>query len=341
MGTQLRIADVFCGMGSFNVAAEKLDMRCVYACDIDPVVQKVYMAQFGIMPESDIRRIDYARVPDHDILCIGFPCVNTPKNSSSTASASNTNEYLVARTFEIVKKKKPQAFIIETARGLLTSNSGNDLKLLEKSIKDMGYEMHAQLLKCEDFGIPQTRHRLFIVGLPKVNSRGFQFPKPLAKPCPTLGEYLEEDIVKPLSNTIRSTGRGVGVDNPKNWSSYKLKSGDIFEYTLDHALKMQGFPEDFDWANVPEAQRWKLVGNTIPTCLSLAILGAVKTHLLNPPMTMDSFVSTPEKRERNQVMEEAPPAKKQCSITIKSGTSICITLPPGTNEQSYILQIIS
>ena len=183
---------------------------------------------------------------------------------------------------DILRVKRPRAFILENVRGLLTSNGGEDFKRLEIMIRDAGYSFQHQLLKCEDFGIPQTRHRVFMVGFRDGKPSGFQYPKPIGK-CPTLSQYLGLDVVKPFSNTVRCSGRKSGVDNAKNWSAYRLKDGSVFEYTLEHVTKIQGFPSDFDWGNVPDSQKWKMLGNTIPTCLSRAILDAVGKHLMNNP----------------------------------------------------------
>ena len=183
---------------------------------------------------------------------------------------------------DILRVKRPRAFILENVRGLLTSNGGEDFKRLEMMIKDAGYSFQHQLLRCEDFGIPQTRHRVFMVGFRDGYPTGFQYPKPIGK-CPSLSQYLGLDVVKPFSNTVRCSGRKSGVDNAKNWSAYRMKDGTVFEYTLEHVTKIQGFPEDFEWGNVPDSQKWKMLGNTIPTCLSKAILDAVGKHLLSTP----------------------------------------------------------
>lgn len=277
----LRIADVFCGIGSFHIAAEELDMRCVWACDSDPHVQKVYQAHFGVLPDGDIQLVDPVKVPDHDILCAGFPC----QPFSRMGNKRGTNEErgrVMDYAIDILRVKRPRAFVLENVRGLLTSNGGEDFKRLESMIKEAGYSFKHQLLRCEDFGIPQTRHRVFMVGFRDGYPTGFQYPKPIGK-CPTLSQYLGLDVVKPFSNTVRCSGRKSGVDNAKNWSAYRMKDGTVFEYTLEHVTKIQGFPADFNWGGVPDSQKWKMLGNTIPTCLSKAILNAVGRHLLGSP----------------------------------------------------------
>jgi hypothetical protein len=149
-------------------------------------------------------------------------------------------------------------------------------------IKAAGNSFQYHMLKCEEFGIPQTRHRVFMVGFRDGYPEKFEYPKPQAK-CVLLSDFLGLPIVKPMSNTVRCSGRKSGVDNAKNWSAYRLKDGTVFEYTLEHVTKLQGFPLDFEWGGAPDSQRWKMLGNTIPTCLSRAILDAVGKHLANFP----------------------------------------------------------
>lgn len=274
---QLKIADLFCGIGSMTMVGEELGMQCVFACDNDLHVKKTYYAQYGVAPDGDIREISPETVPDHDILCAGFPC--QPFSRMGNKRGSNEERGRVMDfAIDILRVKRPRCFILENVRGLLSSNAGEDFKRLESMVKDAGYSFQHQLLKCEDFGIPQTRHRVFMVGFRDGYPGGFRFPTSTGK-CPTLGEFLGMDIVKPMSNTIRCSGRKSGVDNSKNWSAYRLRDGTIFEYTIEHALKMQGFPADFKWGDVPDSQKWKMLGNTIPTCLSKAILQSVGKHL--------------------------------------------------------------
>ena len=232
-------------------------------------------------PEGDIRKVNPVTVPDHDIMTAGFPC----QPFSRMGNKRGTNEErgrVMDYAVDILRVKRPRAFILENVRGLLTSNGGEDFKRLESMIKEAGYSFQHQLLRCEDFGIPQTRHRVFMIGFRDGKPPGFQYPKPLGN-TPTLSEYLGIEVVKQFSNTVRCSGRKSGVDNAKNWSAYRMKDGSVIEYTLDQVAKVQGFPDDFEWGGVPDSQRWKMLGNTIPTCLSRVILDAVAKHLNNNP----------------------------------------------------------
>ena len=282
MAKQLRVADLFCGIGSFHIAAEALGMRCVYACDNDPHVQKVYQAHFGMLPDGDIQRVNPAKVPEMDILTAGFPC----QPFSRMGNKRGTNEErgrVMDYAVDILRVKRPRAFILENVRGLLSSNEGEDFKRLEVMLRAAGYSFQYQLLKCEDFGIPQTRHRIFMVGFRDGKPADFRFPEPATGSTPSLSDYLGLPFEKPFSKTVRCSGRRSGVDNAKNWSAYRLTDGRIIELELEHVIKLQGFPTDFEWAGVPDGQKWKMLGNSIPTCMSRAMLEAVAKHLESAP----------------------------------------------------------
>jgi DNA (cytosine-5)-methyltransferase 1 len=290
----MRIIDVFCGIGSYRISAEELGMRCAFACDIDPHAQKVYYRNFGMRPDSDIRTIDPVKVPDHDILCAGFPCSAGPRSSSKGKFDTVVQDRLDECVAEIVRVKRPRAFVFDNVRGFLSSNCGQDFGRFKSLINEIGYSLHHQIIKCEDFGIPQTKHRVFMVGFRDDRpDGGFAFPKGNASECPPLGEYLGLPIVKIFSNTVRCSGRKSGVDNTKNWSAYRLQDGNVVEFDLDHVKKLQGFPESFDLEDVPESQKWKLFGNTIPTCMTRIILQAVMNHLKRPAPPHPPVASSP------------------------------------------------
>ena len=291
MDQQLRIADVFCGIGSFHIAGEELGMRCVWACDNDVHAKRVYSLNYGIMPDDDIKKIDLLTIPDHDIMCAGFPCQPFSRMGNKRGSNEDRGR-IVDYAIDILALKRPRAAVFENVRGFLSSNGGEDFKRFQSMVQAAGYSVQHQMLKCEDFGIPQTRHRVFIVCLRDGYPEGFKFPLPMTG-CPTLSEYLGLNFVKRMSNTVRCSGRKSGVDNGKNWSAYRLQDGSVIEYTLDQVTRLQGFPPDFQWGTTPDSQRWRCLGNTIPTCLSRVILQSVKDHLLAHPEKPAKTITLP------------------------------------------------
>lgn len=283
---RLQIIDLFCGIGSFHHAALAHDMECVFACDIEPNVRRVYEANYGIAPLGDITALDIdADVPDHDILCGGFPC----QPFSLIGQRKGTGEdrgRLIDYIAEILEKKQPKACVLENVKGLMSSNGGTDFANILEMIQSKGYHVYHQVLRADAYGIPQMRQRLFLVGLRNdlVDAHDrFAFPAPLPH-SPTLAEYMGMPFRKPSANTIRCGGRNSGVDDRRNWDSYRMEDGTVYRLTVADCMKLQGFPgETWDWAEVAESKRLKMLGNTIPTCLSKTVLGAVKAALTPRP----------------------------------------------------------
>lgn len=279
----LKVIDLFCGIGSFHHAAREHGMECIFACDIDENVCKVYEANYEIVPHGDITALDIDNdVPAHDILCGGFPC----QPFSLIGQRKGTEEErgrLIDYIVQILEKKRPMACVLENVKGLLSSNEGADFNNITEMIRDQGYTLFHRVLRADDYGIPQMRQRLFIVGIREdlVDAqRRFAFPMPMPE-SPTLAQFMGAPFTKRSAHTIRCGGRNSGIDDRRNWDSYRLEDGTVYTLTTSDCMKLQGFPsERWDWANVAESKRLRMLGNTIPTCLSIAVLGAVKTALV-------------------------------------------------------------
>lgn len=339
----LRVADLFCGVGSFSMAAEAVGMRYVFACDNDPNVRKIYRAQFGMDPSGDIRKIDPIKVPDHDILCASFPRQPFSKATGEERGA------LITPIINILRIKRPMAFVLEDMKGILDPERSDDFTKMQGAIQGVGYDFRYQQIKCEEYGVPQTRHRIFIIGFRDV-ATGNVFRYPATFPsCPTLTEFLDlrdTPLEKALSNTLGSSIKKADPSQP-SWRSYKIKDSDkSFEYQIQHVMKLQGIPPDYNWGDVHDDVKWKVIGNATPTNISKAILASVKDALIKVPPRLEpqKIVAVPVvELEDDDEDLRPPPAKKPVlptTICIKSGTSICLALPDGTTEQSYVLRII-
>ncbi|MDB9410458.1 DNA (cytosine-5-)-methyltransferase, partial [Microcystis aeruginosa CS-558/01A06] len=158
--------DLFAGIKGFRIALENLGCQCVFSSEIDPHSQKVYLANYGHLPDNqDIRKLEAKTVPDHDILCGGFPCqaFSIAGRKHGFEDARGTLFFEVAR---ILHEKKPKAFILENVQGLVHHDRGKTLKtILDILEKDLHYFVPSpQILNARYFGVPQNRPRIFIVG---------------------------------------------------------------------------------------------------------------------------------------------------------------------------------
>jgi DNA (cytosine-5)-methyltransferase 1 len=189
--------DLFAGVGGFRIALENLGCQCVFSSEIDPHSQKVYLANYGHLPDNqDIRKLEAKTVPDHDILCGGFPCqaFSIAGRKHGFEDARGTLFFEVAR---ILHEKKPKAFILENVQGLVHHDRGKTLKtILDILEKDLHYFVPSpQILNARYFGVPQNRPRIFIVGFREdLNIYHFSYPQPTQQET-CLEDILEEKEV--------------------------------------------------------------------------------------------------------------------------------------------------
>lgn len=295
---KLKFIDLFCGIGGFRVAFEEaceendIQPDCVFSSDIDKYAQESYEANFGEKPFGDITKINENDIPDHDILFGGFPCqpfsiIGQMKGLNDTRG---TLFFDIAR---IIEAKRPKAFILENVKQLVGHDQGKTLKVIVQSLKDLGYHVHYSVLNALDYGLPQKRERVVIVGHREPIM--FTFPNP-EKPYKSLNEILETKVDKKYfaSEFIREKRKEKHQSSyyPSIW--HENKSGNICSYPYSCALRsgashnyllvngerrltpremfrLQGFP---DWYKivVSDAQAKKQAGNAVPVNMIKAVV---------------------------------------------------------------------
>ncbi|MFD0990635.1 DNA cytosine methyltransferase [Mariniflexile jejuense] len=295
---KLKFIDLFCGIGGFRVAFEEaceennIQPDCVFSSDIDKYAQESYKVNFGEKPFGDITKINENDIPDHDILFGGFPCqpfsiIGQMKGLSDTRG---TLFFDIAR---IIEKKRPKAFILENVKQLVGHDKGKTLKVIVQSLKDLGYHVQYSVLNALDYGLPQKRERVVIVGHREPIM--FTFPNP-EKPYKSLNEILETKVDKKYfaSEFIREKRKEKHQSSyyPSIW--HENKSGNICSYPYSCALRsgashnyllvngerrltpremfrLQGFP---DWYKivVSDAQAKKQAGNAVPVNMIKAVV---------------------------------------------------------------------
>ena len=177
---KIKFIDLFCGMGGFRIAFEKNGCECVFSSEIDEHAINTYQNNFGEIPSGDITKIPTAQIPDHDILCAGFPC-QAFSIAGKRLGFNDTRGTLFFEVARILKDKKPKAFILENVKGLTNHDNGHTLKVILNTIEELGYNYKYAILNAKDYGIPQNRERWYCVGFLKeygemINQ--FEFPKP-------------------------------------------------------------------------------------------------------------------------------------------------------------------
>ena len=175
---KFKFIDLFAGIGGFRIALQNLGGKCVFTSEIDLHAQKTYFANFGDIPSGDITKIDEKTIPDHDILCAGFPC-QAFSIAGRRGGFEDTRGTLFFDVARIIKEKKPKAFFLENVKGLLNHNGGKTLETILNVLRDdLGYFVPIpQIINAKRFGVPQNRERVFIVGFcNELNINKFEYP---------------------------------------------------------------------------------------------------------------------------------------------------------------------
>ena len=343
MNIYMKFIDLFCGIGSFHHSFAKLGWDCVHACDINENARNTYKLNYDIKPEKDIIDVDKDKIPDHDILCAGFPC-QPFSNIGQKKGFTDERGTLIYQVIEILKKKKPKCFVLENVRGLLNSNNGKDFEKIVKLLEKENYNVYHKVLKCSDFNLPQNRQRLFIVGVKKYIKKKFKFPVP-QKLTITLSQLLGKKFKKDISNTIRCGGRHSGLGNKHNWDAYQLTNGETYTLTYNDCLLLQGFSKDFIF-DCSETAKYKMLGNTIPTNLTYNIGLSIRNVLREPEPDPKTNISVKKSiiksnnKAVNKQQRETANVKLEEKLKIKQkDTKQVIKVKPITKTKSKIKEI--
>lgn len=176
-----KFIDLFCGIGGFHLALSSFGAECVFASDIDPYACNIYEKNFHINPQGDITKIKATQIPDHDILCAGFPC--QPYSISGNMQGLDDSQgrgKLFYDIIRIARAKKPKIILLENVKNLLYHDSGKTFTHMREKLSEVGYKTFFKVMKATDYGIPQARERLYIVAIQKrYRVKEFIFPEPL------------------------------------------------------------------------------------------------------------------------------------------------------------------
>lgn len=162
----MKFIDLFAGLGGFHKALNELGHECVFASEINPVLREYYQANWNIKVSGDIKQIvkdNINLIPDHDVLCAGFPCQPFSK-AGKQLGRDDQRGTLFDEIIKILRHKKPQYFILENVRYIEKHNNEETWKYMQDAFEDLGYAVKYNIYSPHDFGIPQHRQRIFIVG---------------------------------------------------------------------------------------------------------------------------------------------------------------------------------
>lgn len=184
-----RFIDLFAGIGGFRLGFERHGYDCVFTSEKNKYCQEVYEANFGDIPFGDITQITPEEIPDFEVLLGGFPC-QPFSISGKKQGFKDTRGTLFFDVCRIIDEKKPKVVVLENVKHLIHHDKKRTLKTILSSLEDLGYNVSKKILNAKDFGLPQNRERIFIIGC---KQSYFDFNKLEYVNTPQLKDYLDND----------------------------------------------------------------------------------------------------------------------------------------------------
>ena len=216
----IRFIDLFAGIGGFRLGLESLGMECVYSSEWNKRAQDVYQANFGERPDGDITKVKATDIPAHDIICGGFPC-QAFSVAGKRLGFQDTRGTLFFDVARIVEHHRPSVVFLENVKNFLTHDNGRTIATVKATLEELGYSVDFKVLRSSDYGVPQARERVFIVGI-KNFSGNFMFPEKLKL------HKTVDDILLDLSN--------------KEFQELQIKRPDMSFYRDEKAVKNLATP---------------------------------------------------------------------------------------------------
>ena len=310
-GDKFSFIDLFAGIGGIRIPFMENGGKCVFSSEWDKHAQQTYRINFGEMPAGNIREIKTTDIPDFDILLGGFPC--QPFSQAGLHKGfSDTRGTLFFEIERIIKEKKeagraPKAFLLENVKQLKGHDGGNTFRVIMEHLDALGYKAEAKILRAGDFGVPQNRERIYIVGFDKDYydiPEDYDFVFPVAPKLKTrLGDILEKNVNskytiseklyaghKERKEKNKAKGNGFGFslfteDSEyvntisaryyKDGSEVLISQGEELpprKLTPRECARLQGFPEEFI-IPVSDMQAYKQFGNSVAVPVIRAIAG--------------------------------------------------------------------
>lgn len=317
---KLKVASLFCGCGGTDVGLlgdfdflgkhyESNGMEIVYANDIDDNACNIFKENFGITPDNrDIREVKSEEIPEFDILTGGFPCQSFSiiAQNPKRLGVKDERGKLFFEMCRILRERQPKCFIAENVKGILTANKKSAFPLIMKEFEESGYNVQYRILNSANYGVPQKRERVIIVGFRKDLNVNFSFPDveiedennfaPLKKVIEKKVDekyFFSERAVAGMMKKRESMnkGRAQDINKPCNTvgahlAKVSLNSTDpvLMEdkryrrFTPREVARIQSFPDDFELVG-SEAAQYRALGNAIPPVMFWYVAKAVSGKL--------------------------------------------------------------
>jgi DNA (cytosine-5)-methyltransferase 1 len=291
-----RFIDLFAGVGGMRLGFEKAGGICVFSSEWDKYSQKTYAANFGEIPHGDITQILEPEIPKFDVMLAGFPCQPFSSIGKRQGFDHPTQGTLFYDVVRIMRHHKNKAFLLENVAGLQTHDGGRTLEVIEDALTELGYKFDYKVLDAADFGVPQHRQRIYIVGY-RTRKGGrveLDWPEGRKKPTP-IGKFVQSGVVghsisKHLQDVYiykKDDGRPQVIDPTSDIqvktlvASYHkiqrltgtfVRDGEtgLRLLTADECKAIMGFPKTFK-IPVSRTQMYRQMGNSV----AVPVVGAI------------------------------------------------------------------
>ncbi len=192
---EYKFIDLFAGIGGFHYALKSFGAECVFASEIDKKASDVYFINHKLKPKGDITQIDETEIPEHDVLCGGFPC-QAFSISGKQKGFEDTRGTLFFDIARIVNYRKPKILFLENVKNFTKHNKGQTIKTVISTLEKLNYTVYYKVLNTSDFGLPQNRERVYIVAFNKIEYGEINFSFPNMKIASSLEDILETNSLK-------------------------------------------------------------------------------------------------------------------------------------------------
>ena len=317
---KLKVASLFCGCGGTDVGLlgdfeflgnhyASNDLEIVYANDIDDNACNIFKENFGIEPDNrDIREVTSDEIPEFDILTGGFPCQSFSiiAQNPKRLGVKDERGKLFFEMCRILREKQPICFIAENVKGILTANKKSAFPLIIKEFEESGYDVSYSILNSANYGVPQKRERVIIVGFRKDLGIKFEFPDVIVsdeEAFTPLSKVIENEVDEKYFFSQRAVdgmmrkrasmnkGRAQDITKPCNTvgahlAKVSLNSTDPVllvneryrRFTPREVARIQSFPENFELVG-SEAAQYRALGNAIPPVMFWYVAKTVRENL--------------------------------------------------------------
>ncbi len=199
----MKFIDLFAGLGGFHLALKKLGHTCVFASEIDETLRSLYEQNYGMSVAGDIREVPPKKIPSHDILCAGFPCQPFSKARKRNSNSGSDLVELYQEIIRVIEHHKPQYLIMENVPDLIKHEGGGTWENIKKQLEELDYDIEYDIVSPHEFGIPQIRKRMYIVGSrTSLNRLEWPEPSPASLSVKNVLDSNPDDAV-PISKSIK------------------------------------------------------------------------------------------------------------------------------------------